>query len=162
MRFREIRGYDVASLFAVRVATRENTLSREQLAGLGINEKTVLAMLDTTHCGWLCEEDDQVVGFAMGNRENGEMWVIALLPGYEGRGIGAELLTRVEDWLWSKGWAEIWLTTDVDPTRRAYGFYQRQGGIDHEIKDDRRYMKKTNPNKAMHTDGNSAALHSRR
>jgi hypothetical protein len=61
MRFREIREHDVVSLFAVRVATRENRLSREQLAGLGINEKTVLAMLDTTHRGWLCEEDDQVV-----------------------------------------------------------------------------------------------------
>jgi ribosomal protein S18 acetylase RimI-like enzyme len=138
MRFREIREHDVASLFAVRVATRENTLSREQLAGLGINEETVLAMLDTTHRGWLCEEEDQVVGFAMGNCENGEMWVIALLPDYEGKGIGAELLTRVEDWLWSEGWAEIWLTTDVDPTRRAYGFYQRQGWVDREIKDDQR------------------------
>jgi ribosomal protein S18 acetylase RimI-like enzyme len=122
MRFREIREHDVVSLFAVRVATRENRLSREQLAGLSINEKTVLAMLDTTHRGWLCEKDDQVVGFAMGNRENGEMWVIALLPDYEGRGIGAELLTRVEDWLWSEGWAEIWLMTDIGPTRRAYGF----------------------------------------
>jgi GNAT superfamily N-acetyltransferase len=161
MRFREIEARDVPELFAVRVATRENALSREELARLGITEGTVLAMLETTHRGWLCEEDDQLVGFAMGNRENGEVWVIALLPDYEGRGIGAELLTRVEDWLWSEGWAEIWLTTDVDPALRAYGFYQRQGWLDHEIKDRLRYMKKTNPNKAIHPDGSSAPLHFR-
>jgi len=34
MIFREIRKQDLADLFAVRVATRENRLSLEQLAGL--------------------------------------------------------------------------------------------------------------------------------
>lgn len=162
MKFREIQEHDITDLFVVRVATRENALSRGQLARLGINEESLLAMLKTTHRGWLCEEDNRVVGFAMGNRDNGEMWVIALLPDYEGRGIGAELLTRVEDWLWSEGWNEIWLTTDLDSTLRAYGFYQRQGWADHRIEDDLRYMKKMNPNKAMNTDGNSTALHTRR
>jgi ribosomal protein S18 acetylase RimI-like enzyme len=142
LNFREIQEHDINDVFVVRVATRENALSREQLEGLGINEKSVLAMLKKTHRGWLCEEDDRVVGFAMGNRQNGEMWVIALLPEYEGRGIGAELLTRVEVWLWAEGWNEIWLTTDVNPALRAYGFYRRQGWIDHKIEYNLRYMKK--------------------
>lgn len=148
MTFREIEAPDVPAIFAVRVATRENTLSLEELTGLGITEDSVLAMLGRTHRGWLCEDGGQVVGFAMGNWENGELWVIALLPGYEGRGIGAELLTRVENWLWSEGWGEIWLTTDVDTSLRAYGFYLRQGWVDREIKDGMRYMKKTNPGNA--------------
>jgi GNAT superfamily N-acetyltransferase len=148
-KFRRITEHDVPNLFKVRVATRENALSQEQLASLGITHESVRALLATTHRGWLCEEDDQVVGFVMGNRENGEMWVIALLPEYEGRGIGAELLTRVEDWLWSEGWTEIWLTTDVDPMLRAYGFYVRKGWTDHEIKNDMRYMKKKSPTEAV-------------
>jgi len=146
MKFREITENDVPDLFTIRAATRENTISKKQLAELGINEKSVLAMVDTTHRGWLCVEDDRVIGFAMGNRENGEMWVIAILPDYEDRGIGKELLSRVEDWLWSEGWTEIWLTTDVDTTLRAYGFYRKQGWVDNEIKDNLRYMKKTDPN----------------
>jgi len=146
MRIREIEEHDIADLFAVREATRENALSRQQLASRGITVKTVATMLATTHRGWLCAVDNQVVGFAMGNRQTGEMWVIAVLPEYEGRGIGAQLLTRVEDWLWSEGWTEIWLTTDVDPALRAYGFYQRQGWRDHKIGDNLRYMKKTKPN----------------
>jgi ribosomal protein S18 acetylase RimI-like enzyme len=158
MRYREIKEHDVTALFAVRVATRENALSRDELARLGVDEESVLAMLNTTHRGWLCEDGDQVVGFAMGNRENGEIWVIALLPDYEGRGIGTELLTRVEEWLWSEGWAEIWLTTDVDTTLRAYGFYRRRQWVDHEIRNNLRHMKKANPSNVTHAAGNSAAL----
>jgi len=150
MHLREITDSDIPALFAVRVATRENALSREQLAMMGISEESVAAMLNTTHRGWLCECDGGVVGFAMGNRATGEMWVIAVLPAYEGRGIGGQLLTRVEDWLRSAGWSEIWLTTDVDPALRAYGFYRRRGWRDETIRDGVRYMKKTNPDKPAH------------
>jgi len=152
MDIRQITDADVAGLFPVRVATRENALSLEELAGFGITEESVRGMLEAdSHRGWLWEEAGRIVGFAMGNRENGEMWVIALLPAFEGRGIGAQLITRVEDWLWSEGWSEIWLTTDIDPALRAYGFYRKQGWVDHEIRDGLRYMKKLNPAGTMHT-----------
>jgi SAM-dependent methyltransferase len=146
MRVREIRAADVPALSPVRAATRENALSREELAGLGITEASTTGMLAAgSHRGWLCEEGGRVYGFAMGNRENGEMWVIAMLPEAEGQGLGARLLTRVEAWLFSEGWSEIWLTTDVDPSLRAYGFYRRQGWIDREIRDGLRYMVKARP-----------------
>ena len=152
MDIRQITDADVAGLFPVRVATRENALSLEELAGFGITEESVRGMLEAdSHRGWLWEEAGRIVGFAMGNRKNGEMWVIALLPAFEGRGIGAQLITRVEDWLWSEGWSEIWLTTDIDPALRAYGFYRKQGWVDHEIRDGLRYMKKLNPAGTMHT-----------
>lgn len=153
MEYREIVDTDIGGLFAVRMATRENSLSCEQLTSLGITEASVREMVNRTYRGWHCEENAQIVGFAMGNRENGEMWVIAVLPDYECRGIGAELLTRVEEWLWSEGWSEIWLTTDVDTTLRAYGFYRRQGWIDHEVRNRLRYMKKRNPNRAFQAIG---------
>ncbi|MHC4597485.1 MAG: GNAT family N-acetyltransferase [Planctomycetota bacterium] len=149
MEIREIQERDVAGLFAVRVATRENVLSREQLADLGITEESVSSMIRTTHRGWLYEVEGRIVGFAMGDREKGEMWVIAVLPDYEGRGIGASLLNRVEDWLWAEGWTSIWLTTDVDTSLRAYGFYRRHHWADHGIENGLRTMKKTNPNAMM-------------
>jgi GNAT superfamily N-acetyltransferase len=162
MIFREIERRDVSELFAVRAATRENALSSDQLAGLGITEESVRAMLGATHRGWLCEIDGEVAGFAMGNRKNGEMWVVAVLPEYEGRGIGSELLARVENWLWSEGWNDIWLTTDVDPSLRAYGFYRGRAWVDREIKDGLRYMEKTKPSGAKQTHGNSAGRNSPR
>ncbi|MBN2432639.1 MAG: GNAT family N-acetyltransferase [Acidobacteria bacterium] len=148
MRIREISVADVPALFEVRVATRENVLSSAELTRMGITVESVTAMLGSTHAGWLCETEGRVVGFAMGNRATGEMWVIALLPEFEGRGIGADLLTRVEKDLWAAGWPEIWLTTDVDPALRAYGFYLRQGWVDAEIRDGLRIMKKWNPDPA--------------
>lgn len=144
MKFREITRDDIPSLFAVRIATRENALSLEELSAQGITEESVGGMIQTTHRGWLCEADGRAIGFAMGNGQTGEMWVIAVLPELEGRGIGARLMTLVEDWLWSRGWEEIWLTTDIDTSLCAYGFYLKRGWTDAEIKDGLRYMKKRN------------------
>ena len=77
--------------------------------------------------GWLCERQGSVVGFAIGDRSSGEMWVIAVLPGHIGRGIGGALLEKVEAWLFSEGCSELWLTTDLDTRLRAYSFYKKHG-----------------------------------
>lgn len=141
--YREIRPDDVPSLFDVRVATWHNDRGREELATLGITHESVLLMLAESHCGWLCEVDARVVGFAMGNKYSGEMWVIAVLREYEGNGIGKRLLSVVEEWLWSEGWTEIWLTTDLDETIRAVGFYRHLGWADWKIEPDGdRFMNK--------------------
>jgi len=143
MDFREIAPADVGPLFAVRTATRENALDLRELEGLGITPESVMGLLAASHRGWLCEEEGRVVGFCMGDRRTGEMWVIALLPRFEGRGLGSRLLKLVEDWLFSEGWDEIWLTTDTDPSLRAYGFYKAMGWRDEGVRDGLRYMRKT-------------------
>lgn len=79
----------------------------------------------------------------MGDKTTGEIWVIAVLREFEGRGIGRQLLRLVEDWLWSHGWKEIWLTTDPDESLRAIGFYRHEGWQDWKIEDGARYMRKT-------------------
>ena len=77
-----------------------------------------------------------------GGFDAAELTVIALLPEYEDKGIGLQLLIKVEDWLSVRGCDEIWLTTDIDPTLRAYGFYKKNGWQDDEIKDGDRHMTK--------------------
>ena len=129
----------------VRIATRENAYTMAELAELDITPENVTALLDDTHRGWLCEDADQIVGFAMGNKTNGEMWVIAILPSHEKRGVGRQLITMLEDWLWSEGWDDIWLTTSEDTALRAYGFYLACGWKDREIRDGLRYMHKQKP-----------------
>ncbi|NLF38087.1 GNAT family N-acetyltransferase [bacterium] len=142
MLIRAITPADIPALFAVRTATDENRLSREQLTALDITEATVLEKLRTTYSGWLCEDEGKVVGFAMGDRATGEMWVIAVLPSHIRRGIGSELLEKVEQWLLSEGCAGLWLTTDVDTTLRAYAFYRKHGWEDDRIENGLRYMRK--------------------
>ena len=141
--FRQIRPDDLRSIFDVRVATWHNDRGREELRALGITHESVREMLASSHRGWLCEVDSHVVGFAIGNRNNGEMWVIAVLKEFEGNGIGKRLLGLVEQWLFAEGWTEIWLTTDPDESIRAVGFYRHLGWSDWKIEPDGdRYMKK--------------------
>ena len=129
-------------LFDVRTSVRENIYTRVGLYRDGITEKAVAEMIASTHRGWLCEVDSKIVGFAMANGATGEFWVIAVLPEYEGRGIGSKLLRLAEDWLGTMGWKELWLWTSLDTSLRAYSFYRKAGWIDAEIRADQRIMKK--------------------
>ena len=142
MKFRAIESNDLPAIFDVRASTRENPFSREALWEIGITEESTAELLRTTHRGWLCEAEKEIVGFAVGDGKTGELWVIAVLPEYEGKGIGSELLAKVEAWLHSLGWKEIWLWTSSDPKKRAFSFYSKRGWSVSERKAEIVHMKK--------------------
>lgn len=145
IRFREIRDTDIPALFRIRVATDQNCLTADDLQRMNITPQGVRTMLHETYKGWLALAGREPVGFAMGDRSTGELWVIAVLPEFCGRGIGSHLLDRVEDWLAMEGCPEFWLTTDVDTTLRAYPFYRNRGWQDAGIRDGIRFMTKRSP-----------------
>lgn len=124
--FRPIEDRDVRELIWIRTQTEENVLRMDDLIRLGITEQTVIEKLRGSYKGWLCELESQIVGFAIGDSETGEMWVIAMLPRYEGRGIGRRLLGLVTDWLFESR-DELWLTTEDNPQNRAYKLYTMAG-----------------------------------
>jgi ribosomal protein S18 acetylase RimI-like enzyme len=140
LRFREIAAADVPALFFVRPKTRENAMTVEELARLGIDPRSVAEGLTQSTRGWLCEDTGQVVAFAMADRATGEFLVIAVLPEYEGRGVGGRLMTLAKKWLAESGCARAWLTTDLDDRLRAYGFYRRYGWTDWKIERGMRWM----------------------
>ena len=142
---REIAVADVPALFPVRTRTRENRYTLQELAALGITEASVAAKLAATFRGWLCTSAGQVVGFCMADRATGELWVIAVLPEFEGRGIGNRLMALAEGWLWSSGCDRAWLTTDLDTSLRAYGFYRQRGWTDWKTEGGLRWMELLRP-----------------
>jgi GNAT superfamily N-acetyltransferase len=142
MNFRLIEAKDLSELIDLRGATRENEISREGLRGIGITEESTTELLRTTHRGWLCEAEGKIVGFSIGDGKTGELWVIAVLPAFERKGIGSQLLVLVEDWRWSLDWKELWLWTNPDPKMRAFAFYLHRGWSASETKDGQLYMKK--------------------
>jgi GNAT superfamily N-acetyltransferase len=128
LEFREIRDRDLESVFEVRGRTRENAISREQLAAMGITPATATEGLRSgDEQGWVCLDKSSVVGFCIANAKSGEVLVLAILPEYEGRGIGRGLLNRAVAWLRSQGARRLWLAASPDPTCRAHGFYRSQG-----------------------------------
>ena len=77
--------------------------------------------------GWVCSCDARIVGFCIGRADVGEVLVLAVLPEFEGRGIGKALLSLAVDWLRSVNPERIWLAASPDPGTRAYGFYRSRG-----------------------------------
>ncbi len=118
---------DLPQVFKVRISTLENEISMSQLTELGITPESLTVAIQASAKGWVCEVGKYIVGFVMGDKSSGELTVLALLPEFEGRGIGKGLLKRVQDWLFAAGHDELWLFTSPEPAFRAYGFYQSQG-----------------------------------
>jgi ribosomal protein S18 acetylase RimI-like enzyme len=126
--FRETRLSDIDALFEVRARTRQNPLSRVDLAQLGITpESTAAAFGSGTIVGFVCTCEDRVVGFCSGEFVSGEILVLAVLPDYEGRGVGKQLLSSVVARLHQAGARRVWLAAAADPTVRAQGFYRALG-----------------------------------
>ncbi len=126
--YREITVDDIPAVFHVRVSTVENAITAAELeAGYGVTPASLAGALRGPVRGWLCEDDGAVVGFAMGDRETGEVGVVAVLPSHERRGIGIAVLSRVRDWLFSEGHDRVWLKANPDTGIRATGFYASQG-----------------------------------
>ncbi len=128
LRYRKITPADLPEVFSVRLSTIENSITMKELEeDYGITLDSLTRAMSSHVSGWLCEDSEIVVGFSMGDRLNGEVQVVAVLPEYEGNGIGKSLLTKVQNWFFSEGHEEIWLGSNPDPTIRAYGFYRKLG-----------------------------------
>lgn len=138
---RQITFADIPALFHVRPRTRENALTIDELRALDITPDSVATWLEGSTRGWLWETSaSEVAGFCMADRRTGELLVIALLPEYEGKGIGGRLMQHAETWLAESGCTRAWLTTDEDQALRAYGFYRHRGWTDWKLERGMRWM----------------------
>ena len=111
---------DLAGIWRVRYAVRENTLTPGRIA-----DDEVLARLEAIGCGWVVEEGDRIVGFAIGDAAGANLWALFVDPEVEGRGYGSLLHDTLVDWLWTRGLPVLWLTTGA--LTKARGFYERRG-----------------------------------
>ena len=108
--YRPMTPEDLPAVFSIRLATVENVVTLASLKeDYGITPESLTAAMQFNVQSWLCEASGRPVGFAMGNRSNGEVIVVAVIPGYEGNGIGQTVLALVQDWLFAEGHEKIWL-----------------------------------------------------
>ena len=118
---RQAQAGDVESVNALRLRVRENILSRPHW----LTAERTLEAISETGRGWVWEEDGVILGFSVANARERNIWALFVEPGYEGRGIGRDLLDTAVKWLWSLSSRKIWLTTDHGT--RAEGFYRAAG-----------------------------------
>lgn len=128
--FRLASPLDAAACVELRGKTRENAVSIERLAALGITaESWGRDIANGRLPGHVCTVDGYIVGYGFGDRETGEVVVLALLPNAEGLGIGKALLRRVVDDLRHAGHERLFLGCSSDPSTRSYGFYRHLGWV---------------------------------
>lgn len=126
--FRAVKPSDIEGLFSVRARTRENALSKEQLASIEVTVESLADDLGSGRVmGWVCLHESNLVGFCLGDVTKAEVLVLAVLPEYESRGIGTRLLSLVVNRLRSTGCHTIWLAASADSRVRAHGFYRSLG-----------------------------------
>ncbi|MBO1746285.1 GNAT family N-acetyltransferase [Stenotrophomonas indicatrix] len=119
---------DAATCIDLRGRTRENAFSAAQLAELGITTGSWAAgIADGDSIGRIACEGDRMVGYCFADRDSGEVLVLALLPDYEGRGIGRQLLQEVVSLTRDAGHQRLFLACSADPRSRSHGFYRRLG-----------------------------------
>lgn len=137
LRYRPALPEDAEECVTLRGKTRENAFSEEQLRSIGI---TVDSWRENIRSGALpghvCICDMNMVGYCFGARQTGEIVVLALLPEFERRGIGRELLDRMATELAKLGHSRLFLGCSTDPTSRSYGFYRHLGWRSTETFDD--------------------------
>ena len=119
---------DAAECLALRGKTRENAVSAETLASLGITVESWSGAIESGNLpGYVCIDDGCIVGYCFGDKPTGEIVVLALLPPYEGRGIGKTLLSQVVQYLRSAGHGRLVLGCSSNPLHRSHGFYRHLG-----------------------------------
>ena len=120
---------DAAACVALRGLTRENAVPADRLAAMGITPESWAEGIASGRLpGHVClAPEGTLAGYAFGDVVTGEVVVLALLPAYEGQGVGRALLARVVQDLRAAGHTRLFLGCARDPSTRSHGFYRHLG-----------------------------------
>jgi GNAT superfamily N-acetyltransferase len=128
LKYRPALPEDAEQCVAVRGRTRQNAASEEWLRSIGVTSESWGENIRSGALpGYVCTVDGKIIGFCFGARGTGEIEVVALLPDFENRGIGRELLDRTTDELAKFGHTRLFLGCSPDPASRSHGFYRHLG-----------------------------------
>ena len=119
--YREAKVADIAQMSKVRLSVKENVLPDPALIPASEYED----FLTNRGKGWVCEAANRIVGFAVADLQQHNIWALFVHPEWEGRGIGKTLHHLMLDWYFSKTQQTVWLGTA--PHSRAEGFYRKSG-----------------------------------
>jgi GNAT superfamily N-acetyltransferase len=121
MIFREAQQTDIRQIQIVRNAVTENTLSNPDL----VTDADCYIFLFERGKGWVCEIDRQIVGFAIADLKEHNIWALFVQPNHDKKGIGKLLHNLMLTWYFSQTTATVWLGTATNT--RAEEFYKRMG-----------------------------------
>jgi GNAT superfamily N-acetyltransferase len=107
MIFRQAEINDIPQIQNVRRAVKENSLSDPGL----VTDADCAEYLEQRGRGWVCETENEIVGFAIADLEDHNIWALFVNPDFEHRGIGKKLHSTMLDWYFGKTKEKVWLGT---------------------------------------------------
>jgi len=124
MIFREANMSDIPQMQIVRNSVKENQLSNPDL----VKDKDYEIYLTDNGKGWVCEIENEILGFAIVDLVENNIWALFLKPEFEKQGIGKQLHNMMLNWYFEQTKTPVWLGTA--PGTRAEKFYKLSGWKD--------------------------------
>jgi GNAT superfamily N-acetyltransferase len=121
MIFREATTDDIKQIQVVRNSVKENVLSDPNL----VSDKDCEEFITVRGKGFVCEIENNIVGFAIVDLKENNIWALFIDPKFEKKGIGQKLHVIMLDWYFSQSKHTIWLGTAFNT--RAEKFYRKAG-----------------------------------
>lgn len=120
MHIRQATRLDMPGIWEVRYSVSENTLKPGK-----ITDEELWKSLEVDGCGWVAEERNQILGFAIGLASSGNLWALFVKPDAQGQGIGTQLHNKLLEWFSAQPVSRLWLSTGT--RTRARRFYEARG-----------------------------------
>ena len=121
MKIRVAETRDIPQIQVVRNLVKENRLSDPGL----VPDSDVEDYMNRRGKGWVGEINTQVVGFAIADLVDNNIWALFIHPDFERTGIGKKLHDEMLNWYFSQSDKTVWLGTA--PETRAEIFYRNAG-----------------------------------
>ena len=121
MIIREANTADINQIQIVRNSVTENTLSNPNL----VTDKDCEEYITVRGKGWVCEIENKIVGFAIADLKEKNIWALFIDPKFERKGIGQKLHRIMMDWYFTQTKNKVWLGTAFNT--RAENFYREAG-----------------------------------
>src|SRR5688572_9194619 len=121
MKIREAAITDIRQIQIVRNLVQENRLSDPGL----VPDTDVEDYLFRRGKGWVCEINGDVIGFAIADLVDSNIWALFIHPDFERMGMGKKLHDTMLNWYFSQTDKTAWLGTSAGT--RAELFYRKAG-----------------------------------
>lgn len=121
MIIREANIEDIKQIQHVRNSVTENTLSNPNV----VADEDCEEFITIRGKGWVCEINKEIIGFAIADLKESNIWALFLDPKFERRGIGQKLHQTMLDWYFTQTKVTVWLGTASNT--RAEKFYRKAG-----------------------------------
>ena len=121
MTIREAHLTDSPKMWIVRYSVKENMLTDAD----EVTDEDCVDYLTQRGKGWVCEINGEIIGFAIIDLKDNNVWALFLKPEFENKGIGKKLHDIMVNWYFSQTTENVWLGTLTGT--RAEGFYRNAG-----------------------------------